>query len=234
MNNTNYIENLFSQLSEEVREFNDLFLDTCWKNINLNCDSFKTGITVNHSGCTLNQNTFIKSLLFHIPEWERLIGCKQHHTHDYCLDIHTLSVLKKIQENKNFNTLKKYDKLILLYAALLHDIEKNEYEVDHEHPLKGAKLSSSILYRLGFGESFINKVYILIKHHQILGLMVADRLHLQPKELLDMFKTSQLIDLQILLTIADIKSVKKQEAFYNSTFNDKFIKISSDLKEITE
>ena len=124
-------------------------------------------------------------------------------------------MIKEIQKEKLYKTLSKFNKLILLYTALLHDIAKNEKEVDPQHPAKGAEMASSILYRLGFEEDFINDVYVLIKNHQILGLIACNKMQLNAENLAQVFKKQQLIDLIAILSIADIKSVKRNEAFFN-------------------
>ncbi|OGI02214.1 MAG: hypothetical protein A2Y25_04690 [Candidatus Melainabacteria bacterium GWF2_37_15] len=163
----------------------------------------------------------IKLIVENIPEWARLLECKQHNIHDYTLDIHTLHVIKKIREFKTFGELKEFDRLVLLYAALLHDIEKKENEVDPEHPYRGAKKSGEILYKLGFTENFTNRVYLLINYHQILGLIGSGKVSFPFEELAAIYKDPLLLDLQTMLSIADIKSVKKNEAFFNEKMNKK-------------
>ena len=168
-----------------------------------------------------NEDELIKLITENIPEWTRLLKCKQHDIHDYTLDIHTLHVIKKIREFKTFGELKEFDRLVLLYAALLHDIEKKENEVDPEHPYRGAKKSGEILYKLGFTENFTNRVYLLINYHQILGLIGSGKVSFPFEELAAIYKDPLLLDLQTMLSIADIKSVKKNEAFFNEKMNKK-------------
>ena len=225
-------ECIFSQLSEEIRQLNEMLLSVSWKDADLDGCSFDNGYEINCQTLSEQPNGLIRRIVASIPEWKRLIGCKQHQIHDYCLDFHTISVLKNIQKLENFDKLRKYDKLILVYSALLHDIEKNENEVDPEHPIKGAKKSSSILYRLGFGEEFINNVYLLIKYHQILGYMVSGKINLTDDEIAGMFKTQMHVDLQVILSIADIKSVKKDGSFYEDGLNEKFEKLKVKIKNL--
>lgn len=220
------------QLSEEVRQLNEMLLSVSWKETNLDDCSFENGIEKNCPKLSEQQNELIKNIVKCIPEWKRLIGCKQHKIHDYCLDFHTIAVLKNVQKHEDFDKLQKYDKLILIYSALLHDIEKNENEVDPEHPIKGAKKSSSILYNMGFDENFINNVYLLIKYHQILGLMVSEKINLSNNEIIEMFKTPMIVDLQIILSIADIKSVKKDGSFYEDGLNEKLRKLKEKIKNL--
>ena len=206
------LERLFFLLPEETRRLSELLLSVNWDSIDFDIIYHNK---VDFSVLKDNQAKLLNLILENIPEWKRLIDCKQHITHDYDLSIHTLLVIKEIQKEKLYKTLSKFNKLILLYTALLHDIAKNEKEVDPQHPAKGAEMASSILYRLGFEEDFINDIYVLIKNHQILGLIACNKMQLNAENLAQVFKKQQLIDLIAILSIADIKSVKRNEAFFN-------------------
>jgi hypothetical protein len=225
-------ECLFSQLSDEVRQLNEMLLSVNWKEADLDDCSFENGYEINCPKLSEQQNELIRNIIKYMPEWKRLIGCKQHQIHDYCLDFHTISVLKNMQKHEDFDKLRKYDKLLLLYSALLHDIEKNENEVDPEHPIKGAKKSSSILYRLGFSEDFINNVYLLVKYHQVLGFMASGKISLTNDEIVDMFKNPMLVDLQVILSLADIKSVKKDGSFHKDGLNEKMGELKEKIKNV--
>lgn len=229
LENNNYF---FSTFSEKTRKLNELLLENNWKNVNFDDDIFQDGILLDEKFLNPEQIELLNEIIQNIPEWKRLLSCKQHNFHDYCLDIHTLSVVKKLFEFENFNKIDKYNKLILLYSALLHDIEKNENEIDPEHPAKGAKTSSSILFRLGFSEDFISKVYLLIKSHQVLGFLASKKISLTNEELTDFFKNCELLELQLMLSVADIKSVKKYELFFDKQMNEKFEEIINNIKKI--
>lgn len=179
-----------------------------------------------------NQDDLVSRIIENIPEWKRLINCKQHNIHDFTLDVHTLLVLKNIKLHKDYEQLSEKDKLILVYSALLHDIEKNENQVDPQHPLKGAEKAGIILYRLGFDEDFINSVYLLVKYHQILGLIISRKINLSDDELYNMFKKDIIIDLQVILSAADIKSVKRDGAFYSNGLDEKFDELKKKIKNI--
>lgn len=222
---------LFTNLSKEVRNLNWLLIQVSWEEVDFDSEVFVRGVTLENKNLNRKQNDLLTAVIKHIPEWRRLLGCKQHYTHDYSLDVHTLSVIKKMREFPNFKKINNYDKLILLYSALLHDIEKYENEVDPEHPARGAKKSSAILFRLGFDEVFINRVYLLIKHHQLLGLLAAGKIIFSAEELLETFKCPELLDLQAMLSIADIKSVKKNESFLGIEIEKKLEEIINDLKK---
>ncbi len=221
-------------ISEKVGELNRLLIEVNWEDVNFDCQSFQNGITPENEQLHPQQKALIDAIIDNIPEWKKLLSRKQHYIHDYCLDIHTLSVIKKLREFKSFENLDNYEKLVLLYSALLHDIEKYENDVDPEHPVRGAKTSSSILFRLGFSEDFISNVYLLINYHQVLGLMAARKISFSDEELVGIFRNSSLLDLQTMLSIADIKSVKKNESFFNEDLNKKLEEITNSVKELFE
>lgn len=225
-------ECLFSQLSDEVKQLNEMLLSVSWKETDFVGCFFENSQEIICPGLSAEQNDLIRNIVNCIPEWKRLIGCKQHYIHDYCLDFHTISVLKYVQKHEDFDKLRNYDKLLILYSALLHDIAKNENEIDPEHPIKGAKKSSSILYRLGFGEDFINSVYLLVKYHQVLGFMVSGKINLTSDEIIEMFKKPILLDLQMILSLADIKSVKKDESFCKDGLNEKLGELMKKIKNL--
>lgn len=198
---------IINNISEEIKQFNKQLLSTDWK-----------------------ESDIAEQVIRHIPEWKRLLGCKQHKIHDFCLDEHTFLVLRYIQKHKDYENLSEENKLILLYSGLLHDIEKIENEVDTEHPAKGAKLSSIILYRLGFSEDFINAVYLMIRYHQVLGFTISGKINLSDNEFYNMFKEDNIVDLQAILSMADIKSVKKDEALYKPEMEEKFEELKRKIK----
>ena len=172
----------------------------------------------------------VQEIIKIMPEWKEIISREQHLTHDYTLDIHTLLTLKKVKESEEYEELSQDEKLIILYTALLHDIGKKENFVDPDHPQRGAEKASSILYKLGFPEIFINHVFLLIINHQLLGLMAANRMELSIDKLLEQLHRSEIINLLLILTIADIKSVKKNEGFYCSTVKANIEKLKKEIE----
>lgn len=225
------LEYFFSQLPEETQKLSKLLMLVNWDNVDFDIPYFKYSNKIDHKSLSEDQMELIKLILENIPEWERLVNCKQHPTHDYDLGIHTLLVIKKMHQLSQYHTLSRYNKLMLMYTALLHDIEKVEKEVDPEHPAKGAKTASDVLYRLGFEEEFINDIYLLIKNHQLLGLIASGKIRLNPAELAYMFKKEQLIELLGVLAIADIKSVKKKEAFFSEKIGQNIEHIKTITKD---
>jgi len=222
-----------SQFSEEVQQFNKALLEENWQSFNQNISSIKLkDDELFFQGFTENQKLLINNLLKLLPEWKRMIGGKQHHIHDFTLDIHTISVLKYIFANPQFENLNENYKLLLLYSALMHDLEKNIDEIDPEHPIKSSKKSSIVLYRLGFDEEFIENAYLLIKYHQLPGYLVSGKVFLGDKEMFEMYKNPELIGLQMILSIADVKSVKKNEGFYQEGLDIRLNELKNKFLEL--
>ncbi len=224
-------EELVSNQNKETCALNNLLLQVDWQDVDFNNSSFTGELFVKNNSFTDSQVELINTTINVIPEWRRLINCQQHNVHDYCLANHTLSVINKIKKSQEYKLLNNYNKLIILYTALLHDIAKREKEVDPEHPTNGADKACSVLYRLNFDENFINTVYLLIRHHQIFGFMAIGKLELDYKTLAVTFKAPINLDLLELLSIADIKSVKHDEAYFTKDIGVKINSIKSQIKQ---
>lgn len=107
-------------------------------------------------------NTVIKGM----PEFINIIGKRQHPSHDYSVDIHSLMVLANILNDPNYQTLSDEGKFILKVTALLHDIGKDEFVPDPEHPFKSLELSKPIVKKYKLQEDTQERLLNSIKDHQ--------------------------------------------------------------------
>ena len=150
-----------------------------------------------------------------MTEFKELNGFLQHGVyHSYTTDEHTLIAIQNVEKlaNENsllgkiFNNLKDREKLFL--ALLLHDIAKPINISGHE--IIGAELASSIMYRMGYGESEINTVSFLVYHHLIME-QTAFRRNLNDPDTLNgftsRFNSIEDLDQLYLLTYADLSAV---------------------------
>jgi len=231
MHNSNYskIENNLAKLPEEIREFNNLLLSTNWENVDFNVLEGNYNSSLSSQIFTNAHRELIHKLVKLVPEWKRVIGCKQHITHSFCLDIHILLVVKKIMEQEQFKKLNNYYKLITLWSALLHDIKKNENMVDPDHPLKGAAIADIVLNRLGFDNYFIKSVYKLVRYHPLIGFIAIEKLKLDIPDIIKKIDDEKIVDLFIIFSIADIKAVKSKDAFFNSTIDTSIKRIHAEI-----
>ena len=166
-------------------------------------------------GSTLSIMNELGVLGAFLPEFGELNGFMQHGVyHCYTADEHTLITIKNLEklykENSSFgklyNSIK--DKEILNLALLLHDIAKPIDISGHE--IIGAEMASSVMVRLGYDESEIDKVCFLVKNHLMME-QVAFRRNLNDPETLNNFtaKFNSLEELNslYLITYADLSAV---------------------------
>ena len=208
-------------MNNDVERLNQLLLTIKWKSSYL--DSIDPQLTN-------EQKELIDLILLLIPEWKRLVGCQQHKTHDYTLDIHTLLVMARISTMKEYEAMDEYYKLVIMYSALLHDIAKLENIIDPNHPTKSALMASDILPRLGFSKEFTEDTISIIKRHQYFGLYAANRLCINIPEFAGFFNKSALIDILAALALADIKSVKRNEGFITRDIKNNIETLRYNLK----
>ena len=107
-----------------------------------------------------------------LPEWDAMMECEQNSPHHYLsVGEHTIKALEYLVEN--YSDIDEKDARILRIATLLHDVAKpvmkttDEKGVDHflRHPEKSAIMAEEILRRLRYDNDTINKVKILVEHH---------------------------------------------------------------------
>lgn len=168
-----------------------------------------------------------------------IIGRKQHKGHDYTLDIHTLKVLKYVVEHPRFEKLSESDKMVLTISALLHDITKKEGAVDKMHAEESAFDAYYIIQKLKLSEDEQLKIYELIKTHDWFKKLnkAGDNIEIQAGDIAFELRHSNTFELSKILCEADLKSVKRNESYYNN-FAEQFLVegdlISNYLKRLTE
>lgn len=109
----------------------------------------------------------IYSLALDMPEFWALIDCKHNSRyHKYNLLWHTIDVVMYVKSKSPHD-------MILIWAALLHDIGKppvetvgkDGYNHYYGHPKVSAELTEVILGRLGYEPDFISNVKELVAKH---------------------------------------------------------------------
>ena len=153
-----------------------------------------------------------------IPELRTTIGRMQHGVHYFDIFKHSLKVFKKISEDANFQQLNDSDKKIMQLGALLHDITKAEKKIDSNHPLTASMDSYFISKRFGLTTDEENKLYKLIKNHEWLKYIneaYTDSISLRRRinNIAWEMQDSNLLDMSMIFTHADLKSVKIDDSF---------------------
>ena len=171
---------------------------------------YENEITTGNKELDKQLNTIIKAF----PEFVNMIGRKQHATHNYSLDIHTLLVLARIIKDEEYKTLNQSDKLTLKSVVLFHDMSKKEGEIDKTHPEVSAAAAKSILSKIYSNKDQLERVYNLIKHHNFLEEYDnSQKKDITARNYGIIFRRPSDFKLAKMLTEADLKSVN--EDFYN-------------------
>ena len=175
----------------------------------------------------------LSDILKGLPELYSVIGKVQHKTHDYTVDIHTLAVLQECINNQYFNALGNKDKKALILVCLLHDITKTEHCIDKSHPKNSAYDAYFILKKFGLENSERLNIYQLIKNHDLLEHCNKAATPEEQKNLLQRYayelRSDNLAELAIMLTKADLKSVKRDGSFFEK-YQDVFREVSRKLR----
>lgn len=127
----NFIDH--NELLNTVSDIKDLNFDTLEI-------SGRTNENLKITGANEKQTQALKKIFKKIPGLISTIGRGQY-GHSYTVDKHILAVTKSVYNDPDFKTLDNHDKKLLLTAALMHDIQKDEGGSDYYHPQKGAKFA---------------------------------------------------------------------------------------------
>lgn len=165
------------------------------------------------------------------PEILTTVGKLQNQTHDFTLDIHTIKVLQNLFKSKDYQNLPEKSQQQIRLAALLHDIDKSEGVVDKYHPQNSAFDAYYLLKKLDLSENDRLKIYQIISEHTWLANLknTDDDVVKLRKKLAFNFRENDTFKLATILTEADLKAVKKNEAMYVAHCND----LNKESQEIT-
>jgi len=149
------------------------------------------------------------------PEFLTTVGKPQHVTHDYTLDIHLLKVLQGVFKNPEYQKLSDSSKKQLQISALLHDLTKTAGEVDRYHPDNSAFDIYYLLDKFKMREKDKLKIYHIIKNHAWLARYnKAQDTNNVAKDLAFEFRQGDAFKQISILAEADLKGIKKHDAFY--------------------
>lgn len=152
-------------------------------------------------------NNIIKAF----PEFITTIGKKQHDTHSYTVDIHTLKVLQGVMKNPEFKKLPDNDKKALETVTLLHDLTKLENKIDKTHPDYSAYDAYYISRKMALPKNERIKIYQLIKNHDWLEKYTS----INAKDYAFEFRQGNNFKMECMLAEADLKGVARNDVFYN-------------------
>ena len=164
---------------------------------------------------------FLNEIVEDLPEIRTIIGKMQHDTHKYDVMQHSLKVMQKIAQDPQFKTLNKSDQKIMLLASLMHDITKREGFSDKTHANNGSFDTFYIAKKFNLTSEEEIKLYTIIRHHEWLEHVnkstneydLTKRLQSTAFDL----QQDNLFDMALIFTHADLKAVKYNNSFHDST-----------------
>ena len=107
----------------------------------------------------------LDNLIQGFPEFTSITQKKQHKTHDYSVDIHTLKVLQDSIKDPLYKTLSDDGKTILKMSVLMHDFGKKAEVIDTGHQYLSADYSRNILKRFDLPQPTKKRITNTIKNH---------------------------------------------------------------------
>lgn len=148
----------------------------------------------------LDQAGYITRIL---PEWDTVrFRPPQSAVHRYTVDRHLLETC--VEASKMVRDVRRPD--LLLVAALIHDLGK---AVEGDHSVTGAAIATTIASRLGFTDTDVETVALLVRQHLMLA-QVATRRDLDDPMTVDLVSgivgDTERLDLLEALTYADARA----------------------------
>ena len=153
------------------------------------------------------------------PEFINCIGKKQHGTHEYTVDTHSLLVMAYSIQNPSYKTdLNALDRSLLKIAAIFHDLLKQEGVVDKGHQNLSSLYARSISKKLFSSEEKQDRLFELIdNHHWTEEYAKASDKETKAQELAFRFRRPNDFEISKILANSDIKAVN--ENFHNEHKN---------------
>ncbi|CAB4338028.1 unannotated protein [freshwater metagenome] len=142
-----------------------------------------------------------EEIIFHwIPEWRAVRSLPQRNVlHRHTVDRHMVETAVQAASL----TRKVHRPDLLLFSALFHDIGKGTEE---DHSERGERLIAPLARRIGFAESDIKTIQLLVKHHLLLSATATRRDLDDPATITavaDVIPDLQTLELLHALSIAD-------------------------------
>lgn len=165
-----------------------------------------------------------------------IVGREQHKTHDFTLDNHLLGVVERAKNDRQFKELMPNDQVNVLWAALLHDVGKMENMVDFDHNRTSVSMAWGVLRSLGYSDTRIQRITDIMSKDAELSFNpdVKNSVTLRDQKAMDdvvnNYRHADALKMVAILNRSDIKSVKKNEAWFTEDVVSELGKIS----EMTE
>lgn len=151
---------------------------------------------------------FIDSILHEIPEFSAIVGKKQHDTHIFSVDVHTLRNLQDNLTNYRIQGLDEDSKTVLKYATLLHDLGKEfirDSVPDTGHAARSKLYAQEILNRLDLPQNIKDRIIKQVEHHH--WFKDYNKGKLSAEGVVNIFGTKEDITIAEIMAKSDLKNV---------------------------
>lgn len=153
-----------------------------------------------------NLKEVLDGLIKGFPEFVFYIGKRQHSTHIYSLDIHTLKVFQSALNDPLYDELSDSDKTVLKISILMHDIGKRAIIEDGAHPYTSAKYAQALLVRYAYPSDMKEKIVNTICNHHWFQKYNSGKLDVS--DIAIMFREQSDFDISKIFTKADLENVE--------------------------
>lgn len=154
----------------------------------------------------IEEKTAFDTLIRGLPEFNMVIGKKQHQTHIYSVDVHSLIVLQKCMRNPLYADLSDEDKQVLKLSALMHDFGKKGNVPTKGHSSISKKYAESVLENVNVKDSVKERVIRHIDNHH--WFQSYNQGFLEKNNVINMFPEKGDAAIAKILTKSDFESVK--------------------------
>lgn len=150
----------------------------------------------------------LDSIIQEFPEFTAVIGKKQHHTHQYSVDVHTIKNLQDNLQNHRLQGLDSDSQLVLKYSTILHDLGKqfiSDFCPDEGHARLSAIYTEKILGRMNLSPEIKSRILKQVEFHHWFKDYNMGRL--SAKGVTNLFKTKEDITIAEIMARSDLKNV---------------------------
>lgn len=150
----------------------------------------------------------LDSIIQEFPEFTAVIGKKQHHTHQYSVDVHTIKNLQDNLQNHRLEGLDSDSQLVLKYSTILHDLGKqfiSDFCPDEGHARLSAIYTEKILGRMNLSPEIKSRILKQVEfHHWFKDYNIG---RLSAKGVTNLFKTKEDVTIAEIMARSDLKNV---------------------------
>lgn len=145
------------------------------------------------------------SMIQGLPEFAFNVGKKQHGTHKYTVDIHSLKVIQYMMNDPDWSKLSDEDKFVAKFAVLVHDFGKKGGVIDNGHADLSADFIVGILDKFNIPESTKFKIIEIVQNHH--WFEKYNKGELSVEKTASLFRYSGVFEISKLFAKGDLSSV---------------------------